>query len=194
VINPYTPPAADAAPENLGPLESEAKHSKRARVEPKAHDDQLTVGQNIRLPSVCLKCASTQGLARRVETFDRRWLFWGYQAKIALPLCEPCDTRWRLAKRAKLLTLVGLVGSVGVLGLSLVGIVTVTTTLLAVVALIAGLVALRGYVKPRILHASRIDEASITFGGVNSRAASTVVQLLNDLAETSARKKNRHRR
>jgi hypothetical protein len=183
-LNPYAPPqhVAEELPGKLRQATFDGK--------------LLTFDKAGMLPDICLKCGAPEPVVRRKHAFSYTppWVYLMFplcwlgalvtmaiiakRATLMLPLCPSCNTRWRSAKIALLVSGLALLSPlfVGVFapvrqsddaGAIILVVFLLTLTVFIAVAL--------GYARPRTVQAKKIDDVSITLGGVHPRAAEVVV-------------------
>jgi hypothetical protein len=180
--NPYAPPQSGGGP--IPPAPPGYYFSPPPRVQGKL----LTIGKMYALPPLCVKCATPGPLFGRAQAFA--WYpAWTYaflllgllpaviaqliltkRATLNLPVCAPCNSRWRTARLLRTLALV--VPIVGGLALAMIGAVTDTTLLMPIGFLLVfpGILAVIPIdlllVRRRTLRARFIDDDVVTLEGV----------------------------
>jgi hypothetical protein len=179
--NPYAPPQA------AGPLPP-APPGYYVGPPPQVQGQLVTIGKMYALPALCVKCATPGPLHGRVQAFAwfPAWTYWFFlvgplpailaqlvmtkRANLNLPLCVPCNSRWRTARLLRTLAIVGPV--LGGLGLAMIGAATDSTLLMGVGFLLVfpGILAVipvdLSLVRPRTLRAKFIDDHVVTLEGV----------------------------
>jgi hypothetical protein len=182
VPNPYAPPQAAGGPPPPVPP------GYYVGPPPQVQGNLVTIGKMYALPALCVKCATPGPLYGRVQAFG--WFpAWTYaffllgplpaiivqliltkRANLNLPLCAPCNSRWRTARLVRTLAIVGPV--LGGLGLAMIGAATDSTLLMGIGFLLVfpGILAVIPIdlmmVRPRTLRAKFIDDHVVTLEGV----------------------------
>lgn len=177
--NPYAPPA------------SKGRVPRSPAGQAHLQGALLVVSKTASLPGVCLKCAGPPDLRRRhVFQFTPPWVyallpFCGLialvlmfalrkTAALEVPLCNLCNERWRSGTLAFVIATVALFLSV--LAFRAEGLRT--GVVVFGVALAAFLGVLLAFVRPRVIRAVAIDDATLTLRGVSPAAAEAVVKAL----------------
>jgi len=183
--NPYAPPQAAYGAYPAGPVEY-------AVPPPRVEGPLVTIAKTCALPPLCVKCGTPDALRGRWQAFA--WFpAWTYfllfagllpliivqmamtkRARLWLPICPPCNSRWTTARVLRSLAIIGPI--VGGLGLAFAG-----------VAMDQGFVVWAGVLlffpgilvvipielllqRPRILRAVFIDDRFVTLKGVSPQA------------------------
>ncbi len=127
--NPYAPPQAPYGAYAPGPGGPPGYEEPRPRVD----GNRVTIGKTYQFPPMCVKCGATGELRGRAQQFA--WFpAWTYflillgllpmiivqmvttkRARLWLPLCVPCHSRWTTARVLRSLSVLGPI----VLGLAL---------------------------------------------------------------------------
>ncbi|WP_394828046.1 hypothetical protein [Pendulispora albinea] len=153
-----------------------------------------TLGAN--LPAVCMKCGRPDGLVPRNHTFQYTppWtvlffvlcnlvgiiamLIMRKQAKMVLPLCQPCNERWRKAMIA-LWAALGVMFVPFVLGLVLASASETAAGVLlslAGIGFVALMVVSFALVRPALLRTKKIDATHIWILGVHRQVLDQLPQ------------------
>lgn len=191
-MNPYAPPGDPTEPGGAEPRKEKKKS--RAAYYARLEGEVLIVGRDTDFPSVCIKCASHQGVERRGAKFQ--WTpMWARmsvilcalggliamaittkRAALQLPLCRVCNKRWSVARNTLIGGVVALVLSMLTLRLGddpqaflpLIGVV-----------IVGFLVVALAYVKPRMLQVRKIDDQFIELKGCHPDAAQEIAEGAN---------------
>lgn len=151
--------------------------------------DVLVVRKDAALPAVCLKCGARDGVVYRPTNFQWTpvWarlmvvfctlpgaiamLVTTKKAALAVPLCPSCNARWSAAKNATVAGVVAIL--LGVFGFQLVD----DRSLLGLALLVtitAFVVAMVGFVRPRMLQVQKIDAQELELKGFHPGAAADI--------------------
>jgi hypothetical protein len=179
--NPYAPPQTG------GPLPA-APPGHYFAPPPQVQGKLLTIGKMYALPALCVKCATPGPLYGRAQAFGwfPAWTYFFFllgplpaiivqlivtkRATLNLPVCAPCNARWRTARVLRTLAIVGPV--VGGLGLAMIGAATDSSLLMGIGFLLVfpGILAIIPvdllFVRPRTLRPKFIDDHVVTLEGV----------------------------
>jgi hypothetical protein len=184
---PSAPPPGEPAGTPPGGTRSRSRADHSARLD----GDVLIVRRDTSFPSVCIKCASHQGIERRATKFQ--WTpMWARmsvvfcalpgliaiaittkRAELQLPLCPACNKRWTAARNALIAGVIAIVLSLVALRLgddpqSLLPLIGVVIIAFVVVAL--------AYVKPRMLQVRKIDDAHVELKNCHPGAAQEIAE------------------
>jgi len=180
--NPYAPPQAPYGAFPVGPPGYLAPP-------PRVDGQLVTIAKSYALPPLCVKCALPGDLRARWQAFA--WFpSWTYfllllgllplvivqmvltkRARLALPLCGSCNSRWTTARVVR--SLAFLVPIVVGLGLAFAGLATDHGLVAAfgVLLFFPGILVVIPidliFVRPRILRAVFIDDHVVTLRGVS---------------------------
>lgn len=170
--NPYAAPSAHGGPHVHGGGTGQVS----------VRGDVLVVAKESALPGVCFKCGTQENIVRRDAKFSwtPTWarlsvilctiggliaiLVTTKKARLALPLCAPCNARWSSAIAALIGGVVALVA--GIFSFRLFDEPAIGAVFFFV-CFGAFLGLMLGFVRPRILQVHKIDDHVIELKGVH---------------------------
>jgi hypothetical protein len=150
----------------------------------------LVLSHDAKLPAVCMKCGSHEGITRREVVFSWtplwvRYLFFclvgvllqllmRVRASLVVPLCAPCNARWAAARSARMASIALVFGAALVAGPLLRQHPLGRFAGLAALAVVVVIHFV--FVRPRVLPVQSIDESAIGLKAVNPEAAKEILE------------------
>lgn len=186
-LNPYAPPRAVTESKNFTP-------GSGGQFRAFLSDGALAVGKSAELPDICVKCARTDDLVMRPQSFAwyPRWVFLFLfcnviifaivgtivqkKGKLTLPICSDCQAKWKQGSLIWGLSILGMFTLPFIIGAMTnfgVGVFLFFATLVG--CIVVNLMVLR----PRSVWAKKIDNVDIYLSGVHPEAVDVILQAAN---------------